>query len=826
MKRGESFSNVGARQQLLACSCLAVLTLASQPAAAQDRAPATPDSATSQPATSEPSSGGIETITVTARYVTEDIQKTPMAITAQTSNQLQAANVGSIADLGMVVPNLHTNPGISHASGSPVIVMRGVIQGTTSSYAVAPAVALYVDDIYHATVVGSELDLSDVERVEVNRGPQSTLSGNASIGGSIKIFTPDPKGDGSGTFALTYGSRKKMGASGAIDLGLSSTLSMRLSGNFMRQNGYIDRLDFRCQMIKQGTPELAGTIPFVQPDSAQRGCKIGELGGTSRAGGQVKLRWQPIDGLDVLLSAAYNKQNDQETPEVLAYIDNPYPNNNGLIQGYNVAIENLFGVRYDNRFLPPASNRYATYETFCRPLLAAIKPSGFCYGDEKTQDKATFSGRVRYKVADNVNMTAIASYSEFSNHFTQNAEHSPLGYVISHFDQKVKQKTGEIRFDGNLLDNRLNWVVGGFWISYTGHLGGLIGYLTNNFLQDDDANIESKSAFFHVDYNLTDRWRVSGGARYTRGSVEYELNHPPLITVPAPFTARQRRWDWLLSTDYKITDDVLVYATAATGSRPPGITTIVITPRQLQATSDEELISYEVGVKSEFLDRHLRMNLAAFYTDYSKLSASVQGVECLGQPGSTATWYPSGDSCTQLYPGNPSFAPFYISGGRPASIKGFEWDITAIPVDGLRIDWTGGFNKFKSSVTTPGQPGYLAPGNVRQPEWNMHANVSYDIETSAGTFTPRVDWNWQSLQTFSPTAGISPPNPRYIVPAYSMWNAQIAYKTSDGAWTATLAVSNLANIFEYYQFESGSGLGNFGHIVPPREFSLTVRRRF
>src|SRR5690606_41488574 len=96
----------------------------------------------------------------------------------------------------------------------PVISLRGVQQGANAvqRLAVPPAVAIYTDDVYHSTTAGSELDFTDVVRVEVNRGPQSTLSGNASIAGSIKLFTQDPKGDGSGFVSLGYGSRDHMEA--------------------------------------------------------------------------------------------------------------------------------------------------------------------------------------------------------------------------------------------------------------------------------------------------------------------------------------------------------------------------------------------------------------------------------------------------------------------------------------------------------------------------------------------------------------------------------------------------------------------------------------
>lgn len=815
-------------RRLLAGTCAAALVALSHPAMAQNAA------ASQGAAQPQPQDNELGDIVVTARYVSENIQSAPMAISAQTAEQLQAADITNVANLGAVVPNLYSHPALAQASG-PVIAMRGVIQDQ-DSYARAPAVGLYVDDIYHATVVGSGLNLNDIDHVEVLRGPQSTLSGNASIGGAIKIYTKEPRGNGEGFVSAAYGSRNLLNVSGAIDLGLTDNLAVRISGNFERQDGYVDILDFTCEMQRQGKPALAGSFPLSQPNAALNGCKIGEEGGYNRGGGRVKVKWQPAPGLTINLGASIDIDNRQETPELLVKTTNPYPNPSALVNVYNIAIEKQFGVRYDDRFLAPKDKPYSVYSTFCRPLLDGVVqqppyqpvPSGICYPKTKKQDNYTLYGRVNYDIAENVHLTAIAAYSDYSNSFSQNGDESPLGFVLSHWDQKVKQKSLEVRLDGQAFDDKLTWVVGGFLLRYKAYSAGFIGYVTNNFNQNDVADIKSQSGFFHLDYNITDRWRVSGGARYTDGSVQYSIDHPPLITVPNPFTSPQKRWDWLVSTDYKITDDILAYGTIATGSRAPGVTTIVITPQQLTSTPEEELISYEVGIKADLFDRHLRTNLAGFYTDYSSLSASQQGVQCLAQTG-TPTWFPSTASCATFEkPGAPPVGsvPWFISAGRPATIKGFEWDITALPLDGLRVDWSGGYNKFTSSVKTVGAPGYLAPGNVRQPEWNMHADVQYDIRTPIGTFTPRVDWMWQSKQTFEPASGFRAPGPDYIIHAYSVFNAQLNYKPDNSQWSAVLAVNNLTDKFYYYQLFNGTQINISSPVAPPREITFTVRREF
>jgi len=276
----------------------------------------------------------------------------------------------------------------------------------------------------------------------------------------------------------------------------------------------------------------------------------------------------------------------------------------------------------------------------------------------------------------------------------------------------------------------------------------------------------------------------------------------------------------------------MIYANAATGSRPPGLTTILNSARQLAPTPDEELISYEAGIKADLLDRRLRVNLAAFYLDYKKLSTALVGTECLSEPGTgSATFHnvqfqteAAATLCQQLYggPGNIRYNSYI---GIPAKVKGFEWEITAIPVDGLRLGWSGGYNKYTSGITTPGQPGYLWPGNHRQSEWSMHADVSYELETDLVTITPRLDWNWQSQQDYDPSSSTREPQPIYIIPAYSMWNAQLAYRSPDNEWSATLSVSNLANRYVTYPVVVAQTNAR-ARVGPPRELLFTLRKNF
>src|SRR5580658_932100 len=121
----------------------------------------------------------LESVVVTARYTQENVQATPVAITAITGADLEERNLTNVTTLGNVVPNLYTHPGDAAEGLTPTITLRGVSSGDYN-FTFDPSVGIYIDDVYHNSLFGSALDLMDLDRVEVLRGPQGTLFGNAS----------------------------------------------------------------------------------------------------------------------------------------------------------------------------------------------------------------------------------------------------------------------------------------------------------------------------------------------------------------------------------------------------------------------------------------------------------------------------------------------------------------------------------------------------------------------------------------------------------------------------------------------------------------------
>jgi iron complex outermembrane recepter protein len=756
-------------------------------------------------------SAELQTVTVNARYTRENLQTTPLAITAITGEELNDRAVLDTANLGAVVPNLYTHPGDAEEGPTPTISMRGVTAGDYS-FESFPAVGIYVDDVYHSTMVGSIFDLTDIDRIEVKRGPQGTLAGNASIAGSISIYSKVPKGDDTGYFSAAYGSFNKVELRGAFDASIvPDRLFLRVSGVSRRQNGYVDQLDFTCEMQALGTPQLAGSFPTADNSAYQRGCVTGSFGGTNLGATKAMLRFLASDKLEINFDIAYSKEADEAPAEILIHT-NPSPND-GFDSVVSAQLLAKYGIVYDSRFLPPPGRPYSSYATFCRPL------TGVCFSNSQGQDSTDSSLRADYSFTDKIHLKAIYAVSDYGGYLHQAGDVSPLGYVQGQVFFRIRQQTGELRLTGQSFGDRLDWVAGLFGLQSRDHLSGAIDFVTENFEEDDHFRNDSYSGFAHAEYHLTSKLSFAGGARWSKNSSEANLNHKDLLTGIIPFSVSGSRVDWLASLSYRFTDDVMLYATAASGYRPPGITTIVNSIYQLQGIPAEELISYEGGIKSEFFEHRLRSNLAGFYSDYSKRRVTQTQYQCLAQappptPVPAASLCPPGGAIT-----------WATTVARPATITGFEFENTAEPIDRLLLTFDGGYNHFVDGVKTPGAPGYIVPGNLPMPEWNMDGAVEYGVRMLGGTLTPRVDWVYQSKSTFDPASALRAPLPLYTIGGRSTFNAQVSFTPDRSKWSASFQVTNLTDKYYFYELFTGSTVAVAGVVAPPREFSFTLRRQ-
>jgi iron complex outermembrane receptor protein len=219
-------------------------------------------------------------------------------------------------------------------------------------------------------------------------------------------------------------------------------------------------------------------------------------------------------------------------------------------------------------------------------------------------------------------------------------------------------------------------------------------------------------------------------------------------------------------------------------------------------------------------DNRVRVNVGAYYSDYEKRLTGINGFECLGEaPPKTRR-----DLASQCPPGGSITWGGYIT--RPATLKGIEFEVSARLFDDLLLNLNAGYNEYDSGVDTIGEPGYLFAGNLIQPRSNMSVGAQYSIRFGAGTLTPRLDWVYQSKQTFNSRSSSAAPLPEDIIGSTSILNARLTYEPTDSKWLVDLAITNMADEFYPYAQFSGSGFATAATIAPPRQALLSLRRSF
>lgn len=286
-------------------SILAYLAIAAAPAFAQDAAPA------------EEVIPGDE-IVVTAQFRQQNLQDTPLAITAVNAAMLEARGQTSVEQVAAQAPNVTLTPQGQQNGSGLIAFIRGVGQ-TDFNFALEPGVGVYVDDVYIPTLTGSLLDLMDLDRVEVLRGPQGTLSGRNAIGGAIKLFSVKPQGDGKGSIQVGYGSFNRVELRGIVDLPLADNLFMRVAGVSKNRDGYVKRLDYGLTHPGSGVPSNNAASPV-----------LGTLGGQSYAAGKLSLRYLPTDTVEINLSGDYTRDRSGAGASVGIYYNNASTTGDGV----------------------------------------------------------------------------------------------------------------------------------------------------------------------------------------------------------------------------------------------------------------------------------------------------------------------------------------------------------------------------------------------------------------------------------------------------------------------------------------------------------------
>lgn len=790
----------------------------------------------------------LEEVIVTAQFREQNLQDTPIAITAVSGDLLEQQGLDNVSDLGLIIPNANIRQQGSFSGPTPQIGMRGV-QTTEFIYTTDPGVGVYIDDVYQGSLTGSAIDLLDLERVEVLRGPQGTLFGKNSLGGAIRLLSKTPKGDNTGMIEATYGSSNRLDVKGSYDFALSDNVFVRITGVSKKMDGYGEVLDFACQMRVNGTPQLAGTFPTLMPSDRQmdNNCKIAERGGGRSDAGRVMVRWLAGESTEIMLSGDYTTSDTE--PSVDSKLTQHLAT--GLNGAYDLStIQPRYGIRFtgNDRFL--TGDPFKTYAYPVDPVGGKTFPVNW------TTENWGGMAKLIQKFGDKMQLDLIAAYRKYEIDWMGDGDQMPIDLNHTYVLQTHDQTSVEARLSGATFGDRLAWTAGAYYYDDSSHLGGYVtlpafAVILPNFNQNDTFTTESKSGFLHGDFKVTDRFSVIAGVRYTDESKVYKFDHSPYLLVPTPLNYGSSHTDWKISANFRFSDAIMVYGQAATGFRSDGAQPRPFTVgQQKEVVPAEELISYEIGAKTDLFDRKLRLNLAAFFDDYDPRVVVSAGTQCNLvtdlDPGPVFRGL-NGGICPAGTPvgdnPNPALrtgAPWFAYASAPGSNRGVELEATATPIPALNINATVAWFDFKSDApaTLNGQPNnvYVDPSYRLQAEFSGSLGVEYRIATAAGSFTPRVDWFLQGGRSNGISYLPQLPGSDNQVPGYGLVNARLTYNSEDGGWAVALAAENLLDKFYWYQLaparSNNAALGypvtdnRTGTPARGREIAVTFRKNF
>ena len=738
----------------------------------------------------------LEEIVVTAQKRAEGLQDTPVAVTAFTGEQLQQAGVFDSIALSNVVPNVTV--GTENARDAIFINIRGISQSERRNTS-DPTTAFYMDGALVPRMSGINAYFYDVERVEVLRGPQGTLYGRNSTSGVVNVITrkPDLEAIG-GDIQFGYGNYEAVDVKGALNVPFSESFGARVAFTYNERDGYRDN----------------GPLVADGDDADDLGVR-------------GHLLWDISENTSLLLSADYYER--QGVGPVSAQVEcanlgcniptapNPADTNPLNTEGFRDNTDTNFKVELNHSFSFADLTFIGSYRDHERDYLMDIDGSG----------AAVFlppAGRV-------VPITSVVSEVTESESFS-----------------------GEIRLNSN-SDGRVRWILGGFYLDedIKGDFrfqpvlpNGL--HLNVQFV-DKGFNVESWAAFANASVDVTDRFTLNGGIRYTEDEKDKGgINDPANPTAGSYMTVTIREFgspvapvfpraqvatpSWSEVTysfglDWHINEDTLAYVKNSKGFKSGGFNRGSVDPlnpsgafnvANLIVYNPEQVLATEAGLKTTFMDGRARANFSLFWYDYSDKEEAVVRV-IGGIPTNTA-----------------------INAGQ-ATIYGAELETSFLYGNyGGRIDFNLGwldaeFDEFVGldDPLTAGQDNLDLGGGdmVNAPDWNISATwVPVELEVLNGMLRPMVQFSFKSDY-------ITRPHDQSVdkQDSYTRTNASLHWESSKTGlflegFVHNIEDENIQTTSECQQRVNGvagTGLPGLGCSVmysPPRTYGVRLGYRF
>ncbi|ARS27039.1 TonB-dependent receptor [Sphingomonas sp. KC8] len=686
-------------------------------------------------------SQGLADIVVTAQKRAESLQDTPISISALDATSLESKRVVSLADLTSAIPNMQVSPHPNTGTTLRVTV-RGIGEPSATQTRDSP-VAVYVDGVYVSKGQGLANELAELERVEVLRGPQGTLYGRNATAGAINFISRAPElGEFGAQQSFTIGSRNEFRSRTSINIPIGDTLAAELTYVRAKKNGFVRNLG-------------AGAKYFGTVDrNAIRGA----------------LLWQATDALEARYT--YDSSWLEDTSPFIQAV--PFYPAKGARQrsGSSGAVA-----------LRPGSTRVQGHNLTV----------SYDLGDALTIKSITGYRKLRDNTNQVYNPGPVRPFLPFNN--------------VNTTDQH--QFSEELQFIGDVADGALKYVGGLYYFSESGDSLDLSNMPSGLNPRRAHWNNKAYAVFGQATWTpnfLDERLHITVGARWSkdeRAADVYSTRTPPggtaIVILDAAGKRNFKDFSPTATVQFDINDDVNIYAKASKGYKTGGFNPTATTPARFAAGfGPETLVSYEAGLKSEFFDRRIRFNIAAYYSDYKDIQTNI------------------------FDPFNPRV--FDVLNAGKARTQGFEADITALLFDGMTLGASYGYvdPKFKEVIDLTGTDIASTFRFTHAPKNSFTLNADYKSQpTDAGIIEANLNYAWQD-KYFGLTT-----DPRVVTHSYGLLNGRLGLSDAGGIEGLRIAIwgRNLTNTNYYANFFA---LGDVGAAMmgEPRSMGVDVSMKF
>ena len=686
----------------------------------------------------------IEEIVVTARRREETLQSVPVSVSAFDEEDLRDLQATDITGIQYAVPNFYLDQG---DASNTVIFLRGIGQNDSLAF-VDPGVSVYIDDVYIARTQAAMLELFDVERVEVLRGPQGTLYGRNSPGGAVKLITRAPGEEREYYLEAGYGRFDSVTARARVSGPLANGLKGKLAISYRARDGF-NRNGF--------TGRRDGDLNTL----AWRGA----LYFTPNADWRIMLS---LDGR----------------------IDRPDTSKSPVRRTALVAFPDPFTDPTDAVAFPPARDNYV------------VQTNANDFSDITT---VGVSLKAEWRLSNDWQFEWISAFRSFDFNLELDTDGSPLPVldVVLFEDSRTFSQELRVSYDdggrwsvtgGLFYFHDIDHTLAGFDLKSAGVFGFpviLFGFPVAQAGKTDQRT-DSYAVYLDATTRLTPRLSFEAGLRYTldekraRRQLENffdpnfllaERDAPPPflqgIGVPTPQLAGKKRFNAFtprIALSYDLDEDIMVYASVSRGFKSGGFDGRANSAFQFQPFRPEKVWAYEGGIKSEWAGRRVTANLAYFYNRYRDLQ-----VTSFGQDPQTG------------------FFQSLFTNAAAARIQGVELELAVRPVAHLTLQGSVGFmdaeyRRFEALVG--GVPTDVSNRRlVNTPRWSAQAGFTYERSVAAGWLVRlHLDANYRGRLANELTD-----SPNLAQGAYLLVNAFAAIADEAGRYEFRLGGTNLSD---------------------------------